>query len=41
LRPGQWRSYDVPVAATVHLYSTQALAVNGAAAGGVVMLGWL
>jgi len=41
LRPGQWRSYDVPVAATVHLYSTQALAVNGAAAGGVFMLGWL
>ena len=41
LRPGQWRSYDVPVAATVHLYSTQALAVNGSAAGGCVLLGWL
>ena len=41
LRPGEWRSYDVPVSSTVHLYSTQALAVNGGTDGGVVLLGWL
>lgn len=41
VRPGEWRSYDVPVNAAVHLYCASALSLNGGTDGGIVLLGWL
>jgi hypothetical protein len=41
IRPGEVRCFPFPVQTTVQLLSSQALAVNGASDGGVVLVGGL